>query len=191
VVPRLLVMAGMLLAVGCAAHRDDVLRSRADGEDAAASRRLVNLKRAAQYPWTDDGRCVVREAAGEWATLVERCYDALALSRIQFVDRQGICPVAQAGAIPAGDLVRLVGICLLVQPELAVGAVIIIGAVVVAAAIAAEIEAAERARKPGCYCKCLKVGEGPFIENGRVASPAVCAELCRKHPLGFTGSTCK
>src|SRR5512132_3096064 len=134
-ISRLFVIAGMALAAGCAAQRDDVLRSRTDGREASESRRLLNLERAAQYPWTDDGRCAVREATGEWATLVERCYDALALSRIQFVDRQGICSVAQAGAIPAGDLVRLVGICLLVQPELAVGAVIVVGAVVVAAAI--------------------------------------------------------
>src|SRR5512140_2345109 len=103
-VPRLFVIVGMVLAVGCAAHHEGVLRPQADGEEAAENRRLLNLKRAAQYPWTDDGRCAVREAAGEWATLVERCYDALDLSRIQFVDRQKICPVAQAGAIPAGDL---------------------------------------------------------------------------------------
>ncbi len=83
------------------------------------------------------------------------------------------------------------GICLLVQPELAVGAVIVIGAVVVAAAIAAEIEAAQRAKKPGCYCLCLKVGVGPDIRHKRVASPEICAQLCLRDPDGFTGSVCK
>jgi len=108
-------------------------------------RRLANLERAARYPWTDEGRCAVREASGEWAALVERCYDALDRSRLRFVDEKGVCPVAQVGALNAADVTRLVGICLLIQPQLAVGVVVVVGAVVVAAAISAEIEAA-RAR---------------------------------------------
>src|SRR5512140_1329525 len=112
---RLFVIAALVLAASCAAHRDGALR-----EPAPEDRRLFNLKRAAQLPWTDDGRCAVREAASEWATLVERCYGALDLSRIQFVDRQGTCPVAQAEVLNEDDVAQLIGICLLVQPELAV-----------------------------------------------------------------------
>lgn len=153
--------------------------------------RLANLKRAARNPWRDDGRCAVQQASGGWATLVERCYDALERSRLRFVDREGVCPIAQAGLTTAGEAARLVGICLLVQPELVAGAVIVIGIVVVAAAIAAEIEAAERAKKPGCRCECLKVGESPYTEFGRVASPAVCAERCWALKRGYTGSVCK
>jgi hypothetical protein len=90
----------------------------------------------------------------------------------------------------AADVTRLVGICLLIQPQLAAGAVIVVGAVVVATAISAEIEAA-RAKKPGCRCKCLKEGDGAYFGFSRVASPAVCANLCRNHPNGYTGSVCQ
>jgi hypothetical protein len=38
------------------------------------SPRFANLQRAAQYPWTDDGKCVVREASNEWPSLAERCF---------------------------------------------------------------------------------------------------------------------
>jgi hypothetical protein len=38
--------------------------------------RFANLQRAAQYPWTDDGHCVVREASNEWPILAERCFHA-------------------------------------------------------------------------------------------------------------------
>lgn len=104
--------------------------------------RLANLRRAAQYPWTDEGACAAREAAGEWRTLIERCHGALELSRIRFRDIEHRCPVAQADAM---TLQATVGFCLLVQPELAGGAIIVIGVVVVASAIAAEI-AKETAR---------------------------------------------
>src|SRR5262249_26520765 len=56
--------------------------------------RLANLKRAATLPWTDDGRCAVREASAPWATLIERCYRALDLSRIRFNDPDHRCAVA-------------------------------------------------------------------------------------------------
>jgi hypothetical protein len=38
------------------------------------SPRFANLQRAARFPWTDDGHCVVREASNEWPVLAERCY---------------------------------------------------------------------------------------------------------------------
>lgn len=145
------------LVFGCGAHQQSVIAKRADRIDAGNDNKLANLERAARYPWKDDGRCAVQESSGDWATLVERCYGALDLRRIQFVDSKGVCPIAQAGAVSADELTQLVGVCLLIQPEIAVGAVIIIGAVVVAAAISAEIEAAERAKKSkkkwcDCYC---------------------------------------
>lgn len=116
--------------------------------------RIDTLKRAALYPWLDDGRCAVRESSGDWATLVERCYGQLDRARLRFTNPSGACPVAQAGL--SGDQVaRLVGICLLVQPELAVAAVVVVGAIVIAAAIAAELEAAQRTKRPkwcNCYC---------------------------------------
>ena len=94
-------------------------------------------------------------------------------------------------SITAGQAVRLVGICLLVQPELVIGAVVVIGVVVVASAIATELEAAKRIKKPGCRCLCLKPGFAPDSSFLRVASPEVCAKLCADAPNGFTGSICK
>lgn len=59
-----------------------------------------------------------------------------------------------------------VGICLLVQPEIVVGAVIVIGVVVVASAIAAEIAKAEalerRSVRGPCMCRCF----GPWTPTG-------------------------
>lgn len=57
--------------------------------------RLENLQRAAQYPWTDEGACVVRESWGDWKTLVERCYFVLDHSRMRFqeVDHRALCTV--------------------------------------------------------------------------------------------------
>jgi hypothetical protein len=83
--------------------------------------------------------------------LVERCYFALDLARIQFRDIDHRCPVAQADAAMVG---QMVGICLLVQPELVVGAVVVVGVVVVAAAIAAELE-----KKFPCKCLCFSVDD--------------------------------
>lgn len=184
-----LLMVAFFLASGCAARRDSASGTRVRWPDTGVDHRLANLERAARYPWTDDGRCVVQEAFGDWATLVERCYDALDRSRIRFVDEQGVCPIAQVGAISAEDVTRLVGICMLIQPEIAVGAVIVIGAVVVAVAISAEIEAA-RAKKPGCYCKCFRENDGVYPE-GRVNSPAECADICQSHARGPMASICK
>jgi hypothetical protein len=62
------------------------------------SPRLANLQRAAQYPWTDDGQCVVREASNEWPLLAERCFHALDRDRVRFRDVTKRCAVAYAGA---------------------------------------------------------------------------------------------
>lgn len=163
------------------------------------SPRLENLRRAAKYPWLDEGACAVREAAGEWRSLVERCYFALDLSRLQFRDIEHQCPVAQADV---ATLETMVGMYLLVQPELAVGAVVILGAVIVASAIAAEISketAIARvpvATKP-CWCTCLGKPDpnwNPKDPNhanpraGQRAHPAECRSECRLR--AFPDSQC-
>jgi len=161
----------MVAVAGCAAH------PQAGEVKLVEDARLDNLHRAARYPWKDDGHCVVREASSTWAVLVERCFDALDLARIRFDDRQGVCPMAQAGVISADEALRLVGVCLLVQPELAVGAVIVIGAIVVAVAIVAEIEAAQARRRP---CTCFCVSKGVFLGDGhvKVKDEAACQRHC-------------
>jgi hypothetical protein len=110
------------------------------GEMETPSPRLANLQRAALYPWTDDGQCVVREASNEWPILAERCFHALDRDRTRFRDVTKRCAVAYAdAAAPA-----VVALCIFAAPEIAVGAVIVISAVVVAAAIQEGIEAYER-----------------------------------------------
>jgi hypothetical protein len=104
----------------------------------APNPRIANLQRAAQYPWTDDGHCVVREASNEWPILAERCYHALDHDKVKFRDVTGRCAVASAGAVAVG-----VGLCVFAAPEIIVGAVIITG-VVVALAIKEEWDAYER-----------------------------------------------
>ncbi|RKG76894.1 hypothetical protein D7V88_31675 [Corallococcus terminator] len=108
------------------------------GERMARNTRVANLQRAAKLPWGDDGRCVVQEASQPWSVVVERCFEALDPDRIQFHDPTGRCTVASAGAATLG-----LGACVLVAPELVVGAVIIIGVVVVAVAIKEELDAHE------------------------------------------------
>src|SRR5690242_11816262 len=68
------------------------------GEAEDPSPRYANLLRAAQYPWTDDGHCVVREASNAWPILAERCFHALDRDRVRFRDVTGRCAVAQADA---------------------------------------------------------------------------------------------
>ena len=99
-------------------------------EPALQAPRRVNLQRAATLPWTDEGRCAVREASGPWPLLVERCFHALDHDRLEFRDPTGRCAVASAGAAAVG-----LGVCVLAAPELVVGAVIITGVVVVGLAI--------------------------------------------------------
>src|SRR5262249_11262434 len=128
------------------------------------------------YPWLDDGSCVVKQASERWAVLVERCFFALDVSRIQFRDVEHRCPVAQ---VDAATMAPIVGMCLMAQPELIVAAVGIIGVVVVAAAIAAEL------RKLPCQCICFGIDDrtgqrhGPYpIDRKRNAS--ACNEDCLK-----------
>ncbi|MFB1483497.1 DUF6310 domain-containing protein [Corallococcus sp. RDP092CA] len=100
--------------------------------------RLANLQRAAVLPWQDGGQCVVREALQPWPVLVERCYPALDHERIEFHDTTGRCAVASTGAAAMG-----IGLCVLAAPEIAMGAVVVLGAVVVAVAIKEALDAYE------------------------------------------------
>ena len=99
-------------------------------EPAARDTRLANLQRAAKLPWTDAGRCAVREASEPWPELAERCFHALDHDRVRFRDTTGRCAVASAGAATWG-----VGLCVLAAPEIVVGAVVVAGVVVVGFAI--------------------------------------------------------
>jgi hypothetical protein len=101
------------------------------GEWEAPSPRYANLLRAALYPWTDDGHCVVREASNEWPILAERCFYALERNRVRFRDVTGKCAVASA---PAAAVPAAVALCIFASPAVVTGAVVVIGAVVVAAA---------------------------------------------------------
>ena len=101
---------------------------------------LANLRRAAALPWKDDGRCVVAAAANPWPEVVERCFHTLDRQKLRFRDVQHRCPVASADA---ATVQAMVGFCLLVQPELVVGAVVVVSAFVVAVAIVQAIDAYE------------------------------------------------
>ncbi|QAT84351.1 hypothetical protein EJ065_2779 [Corallococcus coralloides] len=107
-------------------------------ERGTRSQRLANLQRAATLPWTDGGRCVVREASQPWPALVERCYRTLDHDRLKFHDTTGRCTVASADAAVVG-----IGFCVLAAPEIAVGAVIVLGVVVVGVAIKEALDAYE------------------------------------------------
>ena len=100
--------------------------------------RIANLQRAATLPWTDGGRCAVREASQPWPVLAERCFAALDHDRVRFNDRTGRCAVASAGAAALG-----IGLCVLAAPEIVVGAVIVVGVVVVGVAIKEALDAYE------------------------------------------------
>jgi len=166
--------------IGCATPQRQVV------SEPSEERRIANLERAAKYPWKDEGTCAAREASGEWSTLVERCFYVLDRSRIMFRDVDHRCPVAQ---VDAATIEEVVGVCLLVQPELAVGAIIIIGAIVVGAAIAAELAPARKAA--GCYCYCLQRGVGKAPRD-RVANADACYAICRAEAdeYGHQGMNC-
>jgi len=104
---------------------------------------LANLRRGAKLPWTDGGRCVVEEAGQPWADLAERCYHALHHERVTFRDPTGRCSVASAGTGTLG-----IGLCVLAAPELAVGAVVVVGGVVVGYAISEALVAYKKRRRP-------------------------------------------
>ncbi|RKH40722.1 DUF6310 domain-containing protein [Corallococcus sicarius] len=105
---------------------------------ASPNPRITNLQRAAKLPWSDEGRCVVQEASQPWAVVVERCFEALDSERIRFHDPTGRCTVASAGAATLG-----LGVCVLAAPEIAVGAVMVLGVVVVGVAIKEALDAYE------------------------------------------------
>ncbi|MCP3059552.1 DUF6310 domain-containing protein [Myxococcus sp. K38C18041901] len=134
---RLRACAALLLLLSACATTEPSPRS-----PATRNPRVANLQRAATLPWADGGQCVVREASNAWAVLVERCFHALDHDRLEFRDVTGRCAVASAGAAALG-----LGICVLIAPEIIVGAVIVAGAVVVAAAINEELVAYRRASR--------------------------------------------
>ncbi len=107
-------------------------------ESASRTPRITNLRRAAELPWRDGGRCVVREASQPWPVVAERCFHALDHDRVRFNDSTGRCAVASAGAAAVG-----IGLCVLAAPELLVGAVIVFGVVVVGVAIKEALDAYE------------------------------------------------
>jgi len=106
-------------------------------EPATRDPRLANLQRAAKLPWTDGGRCAVREASEPWPELAERCFHALDHDRVRFRDITGRCAVASAGAAVS------VGLCVLAAPEFVVGAVIVVGVVAVGFVIKEALDAYE------------------------------------------------
>lgn len=125
----------LLLLLSACATTEPALK-----EPVARGPRRANLQRAVALPWRDEGRCVVQEASHPWPVVVERCFHALDTRRVRFRDTERRCAVASTDA---ASLETMVGICLLTQPELAVGAVVIIGVVVVAVAIKEELDAYE------------------------------------------------
>ncbi|WP_306770429.1 MULTISPECIES: DUF6310 domain-containing protein [Corallococcus] len=70
--------------------------------------------------------------------LVEKCYRTLDHDRIEFHDATGRCAIASADAAAVG-----LGLCVLAAPEIAVGAVIVLGVVVVGVAINEAMDAYE------------------------------------------------
>ncbi|NNC03528.1 hypothetical protein HJC10_11820 [Corallococcus exiguus] len=130
---RLRACISILLFISACAATEPITK-----EPAARGRRSANLQRAAALPWRDGGRCVVREASQPWPALVERCYLALDHDRVQFHDTTGRCTVASADAATIG-----LGFCILAAPEIAVGAVIVLGVVVVGVAIKEALDAYE------------------------------------------------
>ncbi|GEN06636.1 hypothetical protein SAMN05443572_104730 [Myxococcus fulvus] len=69
---------------------------------------------------------------------MERCYQALDHDRIEFHDTTGRCSVASTGAAALG-----IGLCILAAPEIATGAVIVLGVMVVGVAIKEALDAYE------------------------------------------------
>jgi Family of unknown function (DUF6310) len=126
------VCAALLLLLSACATTEPSPR-----EPVARDPKLANLQRAAALPWRDEGQCIVQEASQPWPVVVERCFHALDTRRVRFRDTERRCPVASADA---ATVETMVGICLLAQPELVVGAVVIIGVVVVAVAIQEELD---------------------------------------------------
>jgi len=113
---------------------------RLQGRVSEQSRR-ANLQRAVALPWRDGGRCVVQESSHPWPIIAERCFHALDTEKVRFHDLHRRCPVASTDA---ATLKTVVGVCLLAQPELVVGVVVVVSAFVVALAIVEALDAYER-----------------------------------------------
>jgi hypothetical protein len=130
---RLRACAALLLFLSACGTSAPIPRERA-----SRNPRIANLQRAATLPWTDGGRCAVREASQPWPVLAERCYQALDHDRVRFNDPTGRCAVASTGTMALG-----IGLCVLAAPEIVVGAVIVVGVVVVGVAIKEALDAYE------------------------------------------------
>ncbi|NTX53856.1 hypothetical protein HR086_21400 [Myxococcus sp. CA039A] len=100
------------------------------------SRRVANLQRAANLPWTDGGKCAVHQASQPWPVLAERCFQALDHDRVRFNDPTGRCSVASVGMAVMGT-----GLCVLAAPEIIAGAVLVVGVLVVGVAIKEALDA--------------------------------------------------
>lgn len=163
----------LALGAGCSPHRvPDGTRNSIQDE---VTTRDANLEMAARYPWLDDGHCVVREASNDWGVMIERCFHALDLSRLRFVDRERRCPVAQ---LDTAAVMPQVALCLMIAPEVALVAVVVVGTVVVAAAIAEAM--AERYRR--CrFCMCVR--DNVRYGDERVSNMNECINFCaREYP---------
>ncbi|MET0403600.1 MAG: DUF6310 domain-containing protein [Cystobacter sp.] len=123
-----------------------------------AGPRRANLQRAATLPWKDGGQCAVREAALSWTVLAERCYQALDHDRLTFHDFSGRCAVASAGAAAVG-----IGLCVLVAPEVLLGAVVVTGVVVVGVALQEALEAYALSREPSPGQRPQSDSKGPDL----------------------------
>lgn len=142
------------------------------------SQRISNLQRAVALPWKDEGRCVVQEASQTWPVVVDRCFHALDMHRIRFRDTERRCPVA---LVDESSVETMVGICLLTQPEVVVGAVVIIGVVVVAVAIKEELDAAELPEQAVAEEKPAPKGL-PSIASGSPPRPPVLLMAAEGRP---------
>ena len=172
-------LAATLYESGCA---NDKGRLRSQEPAPLADRRIANLLLAKHFPWKDDGACVVQNASREWSELARACFSELDQARVRFQDTQQVCPVAQTFADPA-TLRATVALCLFVQPELVLGAVIFVGVIMVAPLI---VEALQAARS--CWCMCASPGR---LDGGdKVASPAACASYCAANYPG-SKAVCK
>ncbi len=140
-------------------------------EPAARDPRLANLQRAATLPWTDGGRCAVQEASEPWPVLAERCFHALNHDRIEFHDPTGRCAVASAGAAAVG-----VGLCVLVAPEIVVGAVVVVGVLAVGFVIKEALDAYELRRgRP-------EIGPAPETRPVSETKPPLREPLAKRRP---------
>jgi len=143
-----------------------------------SSQALANLRRAAKLPWKDDGRCVVAAADNPWRVVVERCFQTLDREKVRFRDVQHRCPVASADA---ASVQAMVGFCLMIQPELVVGAVVVVTAFVVAVAIVEAIDAYELRQREEAARK--RMTKPPTVESAPDQKPTPSPEP-KPGPLG-------